>query len=316
MIKPHFSFNDALGAPFALLRRRPLSVFVWGVLMVAIVAATYSLMIPIFAAIPVGAADNEAATEQYVRQLTRFSASLNGMTALIYLVMLMVWTAAGRAVLSPGRDRFLFLRLGMDEVRVAVAIVGVFAGWYIVLLLLVLLGVGLGLAFWNTNEAATAAMLIGYGVVVCLASIWALARVSLIAPASLILKRFAFAEGWAIARGQVWKLVGLHLLVWVLYTLSVILLYAVVAAILWAGFIAQGLAWPATVQSLADLEPVFRPMIAPLALTAIPLAIGFGWVMALYAAPAVVAARQLLDGVPATIPIIEDAPPVDTLQPS
>ena len=315
-MKPRFSFNDAICAPFVLLRRRPLSLFVWGLLMVAIVAATYSLMIPIFAAIPIGAADDEAAREQYMRELMRFSASINGMTALTYLIMLMMWTAAGRAVLSPGRDRFLFLRLGMDEVRVAVAIVGVFAGWYIVLLLLVLLGAGLGLAFWNVNEAATAVMLIVYGVVVLVATIWALARVSLIAPASLILKRFAFAEGWAIARGQVWKLVGLNLLVWVLYPLSMILMYAVVAGILWAGFVAQGLEWPTTVQSLADLEPVFRPMIAPLALTAIPLAIGFGWVMALYATPGVVAARQLLDGVPATTPIVQDAPPVDTLQPS
>ena len=54
-MKPGFSFNDALGAPFVLLRRRPLSLFVWGLMMVAIMAASYSLMIPVFAAIPFGA---------------------------------------------------------------------------------------------------------------------------------------------------------------------------------------------------------------------------------------------------------------------
>lgn len=316
-MKPGFSFNDAVGAPFVLLRRRPLSLFVWGLMMVAIMAASYSLMVPIFAAIPFGAVDNDAAMDVYLRETTRFSASLNGMNALMYLVMLAIWTAAGRAILSPGRgDPFLFLRLGMDEVRVAVVIVAVFAGWYIALLLLVLLGVGLGLAFWHTNEMATAAMLTGYGVVVFLLTIWALARASLIAPATLILKRFAFAEGWAIAKGHVWKLIGLNLVVWVIYMLSAILMYAVVGGVLAAGFFGQGLAWPEAVNSIADLEPVFRPMMVPLALTAIPLALGMGWMMALYAAPGVMAARQLLDGVPAPAPIIEDAPPVDTLQPS
>ena len=316
-MKPGFSFNDAVGAPFLLLRRRPLSLCVWGLMMVAIVAASYSLMIPIFAAIPFGAADDQAAMAAYLQETTRFSASLNGMNALMYLVMLVAWTAAGRAILSPGLgDRFLFLRLGMDEVRVAVAIVAVFAGWYVALLLLVLLGVGLGLAFWQTNEVATSAALIGYGVMVFLVSIWGLVRVSLIAPATLILKRFAFAEGWAIAKGHVWKLIGLNLIVWVIYMLSAILMYAVVGGVLAAGFFGQGLAWPEAVHSLADLEHVFRPMMAPLALTAIPLALGMGWMMALYAAPGVMAARQLLDGVPAPAPIVEDAPPVDTLQSS
>ena len=286
-------------------------------MMVAIMAASYSLMIPIFAAIPFGAADDQAAMAAYLQETTRFSASLNGMNALMYLVMLVAWTAAGRAILSPGLgDRFLFLRLGMDEVRVAVAIVAVFAGWYVALLLLVLLGVGLGLAFWQTNEVATSAALIGYGVMVFLVSIWGLVRVSLIAPATLILKRFAFAEGWAIAKGHVWKLIGLNLIVWVIYMLSAILMYAVVGGVLAAGFFGQGLAWPEAVHSLADLEHVFRPMMAPLALTAIPLALGMGWMMALYAAPGVMAARQLLDGVPAPAPIVEDAPPVDTLQSS
>ncbi|WGM31601.1 hypothetical protein KKHFBJBL_01848 [Brevundimonas sp. NIBR11] len=34
-MKPSFSFSDALSAPFAMLRRRPLYLFVWGLLMMA-----------------------------------------------------------------------------------------------------------------------------------------------------------------------------------------------------------------------------------------------------------------------------------------
>lgn len=315
-MKPSFSFNDALSAPFVMLRRRPLYLFVWGLMMTALVAAMYALMIPVFAAMPLDQAENVAVMDQYMMEMSRFSAAINGMNLLVYLAMLLIWTAAGRSALSPVRgDRYLFLRFGMDELRVAVVIIAVFLGWYVAFLLLVLIGVGLAMALWAVNEAAAVTIVLVYGLLVAVASVWALVRVSLIAPASLILKSFAFAEGWSIARGQIWKLIGLNLLVWLIYMVSVLLLYAVVAAILVGAFFGQGLSWPVDVQSTADLEPIFQPMIAPLAVTAIPFALGFGWVMALYAAPGVIAARQLLDGVPAPAPIVQDAPPTDTLQP-
>lgn len=315
-MKPSFSFNDALAAPFALARRRPLYLLVWGLMMVAVTAALYAMMIPVFAAIPFDAVDDPVVANDYMLTMSRFSAGINGLSLLIYLVMLLVWTAAGRAALSPGQsDRFLFLRIGMDELRVAVAIVAVFVGWYAAFLILVLLGVGVGLALWGVSEIATAIGLILYGLIVVAASIWALVRVSLIAPATLILKEFAFAQGWAAARGQVWKLIGLNLIVWLIYTLSTILIYAAVVAILVAGFVGQGLAWPTGVETVADLQPVFSAMLLPIALTAIPLSLGFGWIVTLYAVPGVVAARQLLDGAPVERTIDEDAASVDTLQP-
>ena len=137
---PGFSFNDAVGAPFLLLRRRPLYLFVWGLMMMALVAAMYSLLIPLMASM-VGSASGEEAFDTYLMESIRLQAAINGMNIVMYLVMLLTWTAAARATLSPGRgDRFLFLRLGMDEVRVAVTVVAVFIGWYIALLVLILLG--------------------------------------------------------------------------------------------------------------------------------------------------------------------------------
>jgi hypothetical protein len=313
---PGFSFNDAVGAPFLLLRRRPLYLFVWGLMMMALVAAMYSLLIPLMASM-VGSASGEEAFDTYLMESIRLQAAINGMNIVMYLVMLLTWTAAARATLSPGRgDRFLFLRLGMDEVRVAVTVVAVFIGWYIALLVLILLGVGIGAALWSSSQATAVGVLIVYGLLVFALSIWGWLRVSLIAPASLILKRFAFAEGWALARGQMWKLLGLNLVVWLIYMVSLILMYALAGAILVGSFFGQGLQWPAQVESYADVQPLIQAMIVPALVTLIPFSIVFGWVMALYAAPGVVAARQLLDGVPTAPvgPILEDAPPVDTLQ--
>ncbi len=313
---PGFSFNDAVGAPFLLLRRRPLYLFVWGLMMMALVAAMYSLLIPLMASM-VGSASGEEAFDTYLMESIRLQAAINGMNIVMYLVMLLTWTAAARATLSPGRgDRFLFLRLGMDEVRVAVTVVAVFIGWYIALLVLILLGVGIGAALWSSSRATAVGVLIVYGLLVFALSIWGWLRVSLIAPASLILKRFAFAEGWALARGQMWKLLGLNLVVWLIYMVSLILMYALAGAILVGSFFGQGLQWPAQVESYADVQPLIQAMIVPALVTLIPFSIVFGWVMALYAAPGVVAARQLLDGVPTAPvgPILEDAAPVDTLQ--
>lgn len=309
-MKPSFSFSDALSAPFSVLRRRPLYVFVWGLMLVAVVTAIYSVMLPIFATIPLGEESREA-MDLYMQEVSRLSVVINGMNLIMYLVMLALWTAAGRAVLSPGRgDRFLFLRLGMDEVRVAVAIIATFVGWYLALIVLVLLGAGIGLALWQINETTAIGVLVAYGLIVFVASIWALVRVSLIAPASLILKRFAFVEGWQLARGQVWKLIGLNIVIYVIYTLALLAVYAVVALVLFAGFVGQGLNWPVAVTSVADLEPLIDPMIIPGLVAVIPLAWGFGWLMTFYAAPSIVVARQLLDGVP----ISRDAPTADTLQ--
>lgn len=314
-MKPSFSFNDALSAPFVLLRRRPLYLFAWGLIMMALVAVIYSLMIPLFLDVA-AAGDRTEAWDVYMMESIRLQAALNGFNVLMYLIMLLTWTAAGRATLAPSQgDRFLFLRFSMDEVRVAVVIVAGFLAWYVALLVLVLIGVGIGAALWSTGQAATIGVLIVYGVLVSIACVWGWLRISLIAPASLILKRFAFAEGWAIARGQMWKLFGLNLVVWLIYMLAAIATYGLAAAVLVGSFYAQGLTWPQTIESAVDLEPLVRPMILPALLILIPFSLMFGWVMALYAAPGIVAARQLLDGVPSTAPIIEDAPSPDALQP-
>lgn len=316
-MKPVFSFNEALTAPFVLLRQRPVHLFVWGLLMVALAGGVSALLIPSLAAMPLGSTERQAALDIYLEESIRLQAMVNALNVLGYLIMLVTWTAAGRATLSPGRgDRFLFLRLGMDEVRVAVVMIAVFAGWYIALLLLILLGAAIGAALWGWDRPIVIGGLVIYGLVLLVASVWLLVRTSLIVPASLILGRFAFAEGWAITRGQVWKLAGLNLVLWIINLLSVIPFYALAGAILAAGFFGQGLIWPTRIETLSDLEPVIRPMMVPALVALIPLAFHSGWIRALQTAPGVRAARQLLDGTPAagSAAIARDAPPSDKLQ--
>jgi len=296
-MKPSFDIGDALAAPFNLIGRRPLTVFAWGLMMFAVVAALYSLLIPIFLRLPWS--EGEAAMEAYTSEIMQIQLVSNGINLVMYLVMLLAMNAAGRAILAPGRkDPFLFLRLGMDEVRVAVVIVATFIGWYVALVVLILMGVALGFALWPTGEATAIVTLLIYALVVFILAIAGWVRVSLMAPATLILGRFAFAEGWAIARGQVLKLIGMNVLIWVIYFVSYLVFVLLIAAILIGSYFGQGLSWPETVTSSADLLPLVRPMTLPLLATLPIFAFSFGAYIVLIAAPSIVAARQLLDGVP------------------
>lgn len=317
-MRPTFSISDALGAPFQLARRRPVSMFLWGVIVTAIAVALYAMLIPAFANIPLGEGQGDAAMAEYMRQSQMSAMGINAMTPLIYLAMLLGWTAAARATLSPGKgDRLAFLRIGMDEVRVAVVYVAWFLIWYIGLIVLVMLGFALGLAIWFVDQTAAIAVGVVYGLGVAVVATWLWLRLSLIAPATLILKTFAFTEGWALTRGQVWKLLGLNLLKWLISIPVALALYAIVAAILAGAFFGQGLTWPAQLQTVADLEPLFRAMLPAGGVALIPAAGFYGFYLALNAAPSIVAARQLLDGVPVPpTPIVADATSGDGLEPA
>ena len=315
-MKPTFSIGEALEAPFALIRRRPLTVLGWGIGMLAVVAAIYAVMIPLFLRLPWG--EGDAMMDAYTGEIVQLQAAINGLNIVLYLVMLVMVNAVGRAVLAQGRgDAFLFMRLSMDEVRVAVVIVATFIGWYVALVVLVLIGVALGAALWSTGQAIAVSVVIIYGVLVFIGVIVGWVRVSLMAPATLILGRFAFTEGWAIAKGQVLKLIGLNLLVWLIYMLSYLVLAAIVAAILVGSFFAQGLVWPSVVDSPLDLMPLVRPMTIPFLATLPILAFSFGSYLALISAPSIVAARHLLDGVPLPpVPVVADAAVGDGLEPA
>jgi hypothetical protein len=186
----------------------------------------------------------------------------------------------------------------MDEVRVVVVYVAWFLGWYIALVLLLGIGAAIAFAVWSSSREGALITAGVYGLVVLIGAVWLWIRLSLIAPASLILKDFAFAQGWAITRGHVLKLLGLYVLRWLVSILSAIVIYGIVGIVLAVGFFAQGLTWPDRIDTLADFEPLVRPMLVPAAVALLPAALGWGFAFALSAGPLVVAARQLLDGSP------------------
>lgn len=243
-----FSIGTAIGAGFGLIRRRPLAIFVWGIVMIAPIVILYGLvaptMIAAFSTIPEGA-DPEAFKSALIGPILQFQA----VSALVQLVQLLgivvVYTAIFRAVIRPKETRWFSMRLGMDEVRVAVVGLAIAVGLYASLIVILLLGFGIGFGAYSAGgERAAIGTAIVLGLAFLIAIFWASARVSLIAPMSVLDRDFAFARGWKLGRGQAWPLVGMMVLLW----LIMMAIYMVVAAIGLAIFAAI-----ATMNGLADM---------------------------------------------------------------
>jgi len=208
-----------------------------------------------------------------------------------------VWAATMRAALRIGRpDRVFFLRFGKDELHLAVIGVALFLGTYVAVIVLVLLGGALVAVLWQASEAA--AVLAGSVLMLALfaAAAVAMARLSLIAPASLILNRLAFVEGWRLGRGRTLRLLGLLACTWLIYVVLYGCVMAVVVLIAFVSGFPMHLMTAPDPQTLNDVLPSGATL-AWLAVAALgPGAFLYGAIMTLLCAPFASACRQLMDG--------------------
>ena len=130
-----FSIGTAFGDAFRLVGRRPVSVLVWGLLILLPSAGAVLVTLPMIAE---AIASSEAGRDPDFTGMIQ----LQGVSGLLHivqlLVMAVVYTAVMRAIIRPRETAVFSLRLGMDELRVAVVGVAVFIGVYVALIVLVL----------------------------------------------------------------------------------------------------------------------------------------------------------------------------------
>ena len=306
-----FSIGTSIGDGFGLVGRRPFAVFAWGLLMLAPTFGAIALMFPamgeIFASMPdpdTGAAGHSAFSEGMVAQMMQFQmASLLGNLGQ-YVGMAVIYTAIFRAVLRPAERSFFSLRVGMDELRVAVAGLAIGIGIYIVMILGVLLCVALGFGLWSQG-AAVALWTCGIvGLALFLAMLWGLARVSLIAPASVLYRDFAFAQGWKLAAGKSWPLLGMMVLLYLMVLVIYIVAIVGVSIVAGGAIAATGSVWEGAGH---DANP-FEGMSAWVAVNWPWLVVGglvlswvYGAFMTLMVAPFASACRQLAETSPPAV---------------
>lgn len=281
-----FSIGDALGDALGLIRRHPLAVFIWGLL----TAAPNVLVLAIGAEMGQLAPDPDAALTAGWWQYQ----AISGLISIAQLVLtVVVGAAAMRAILhGEGQRRIFFMRFGMDEVWVAVSYIAMIAAVYAGMMVVGLAGVAAGLILWAVNEGVAIGLGVLIGVVGGVAVVWLMLRVSLIPAASVRSHRFAFAEGWRLAKGQTLRILGVSLAVMVL----VLTLYAAIILLAIIIALVLGIALPNLDQlgEMGQLSLDSGPQMWTLALIAlIPASILMGVIHVLSYGPLASAVRQL-----------------------
>jgi hypothetical protein len=215
-----FSIGAAVGEGFGLIKRRPLAVFVWGLLTVLPAAASMGVMLPAMETLTGSmvevAAEGEAASnampDTMMAHMMQMQAVMAPLNALRFVLGVVVYSAIVRAVVRPRETSYFSLRLSMDEVRVFVVSLALGIGIVVGAILLSLLGVAVGAALWQFVGAAkgiVVALLVIGGII---AALLLGGRLSLMIPATVKFRTFAFVEGWNLGKGRSWALVGVMLL--------------------------------------------------------------------------------------------------------
>lgn len=225
-----FSATDAAFEGFRLVRRNPLALVAWTLLYAVLtLAALFSLsgVIGRLEAWSVQAEEMESVAEPSLEQVTALMSSFAGiMSGVAWLLPIslvlgaMLSAAVARGVLHPSKDRFGYLRLGMDEVRVL-------AVTFVLGLLMTLIagaafvGVGVLIAIGQTASGggvAAIAGVVGVLAAICL-MIWLAVRLCLAVPITVAERRFAFFDSFRLTKGRFWPLFGMAVLALVMVLL-------------------------------------------------------------------------------------------------
>lgn len=295
-----FSIGTAIGEGFGLVRRRPLSVFVWGLLMAAPSVASVALLLPMLGEMITSIASEGSNPDQVQQAMMADMMQMQGLSSLLNLLQMalavIVYTAVMRAVVRPRETAFFSLRLGMDELRVAVVGLALTVGICLGALVLVLLGVGIGFATWGLGEPYNWLIIVAlwFGLVL---AIWlGAARVSLIAPASVLHRTFAFEQGWKLGRGRTGALFGMMLLIILIMLVAQALVVGIGSAVFMVA--AGGMDWSRILAAIeenpiAALTSLFNANWPWITLAGLVASALHGVILTLSIAPFASACRQL-----------------------
>ena len=226
-----FSATEAAFEGFRVVRRKPVIVLLWGAVYLAMFLVMFGVGAGSFARVMALAQAIEQSAETSVEDVRQLGMAYAGMSWLIpvgLVVGAVLSAAVARSVLRPAQDAWGYLRLGKEELRVmavSVVISLIFglasAVGFIVIGMIIGAGAASGQAF-----LFLVALLLGLALVAGL--VWMAVRLSLAVPMTLDQGRVIIFESFKATRGQLWPLLGMSVIVFIM-TMVVSLLGSIVA---------------------------------------------------------------------------------------
>jgi hypothetical protein len=207
---------------FRLMRREPRATLVWALLWLAALLSS--------ASVAASGAKVVVSEHRAFRNFSDITHSFGPFAAVFVCLFLLVWAtttvATYRAVLRPHDRRYFFLRLGIDELRVAVMTVVTFVlvlvfGGAPAYLLYVIASPFMRAIPALAREIAT----LGAILTVCL-DIWLGVRLSLLAVETFAERRFHLAAYWPLTRGKFWYLFIAYFIFFLIFFLLSILSFS------------------------------------------------------------------------------------------
>ncbi|HEX8661118.1 MAG TPA: hypothetical protein VF686_04565 [Brevundimonas sp.] len=183
--------------------------------------------------------------------------------------------------------------------RIAVVGLALIVGLYATMIVMVLIGGAVGFAVWGAGSPVNWLVITGLVVTGFVAVFVALARVSLIMPASVLYRTFAFAEGWRLGREQTGRLFGMMLLLLLLLMVVQFVVYGIGIAIVVGAGISGGFDWASLQSENMDANPfdgltaMFAANWPWFAVGALVVAMIYGALVTLHVGPYASACRQL-----------------------
>ncbi len=216
-----FSATDAAFEGFRVVRRKPMLLLWWAAFYLVSFALIFLVAAGPIAGLMAAASDLEnmgpGATPEDLQPLMMAYASILPLVLPLGLLVGAVLSAAvARSVLEPGKSAFGYLRVGMDEVRVAVvSLVLMIVLWLASAVSFGLAGVIAG--FLGAADVPGGPLIM---VVVFLAAaaflIWLSVRLSLAVPITVAEKKFAFFDSFKVTGGRIWSLIGMAVIAFVM----------------------------------------------------------------------------------------------------
>ncbi len=221
-----FSATEAAFEGFRIVRRHPLALVFWALAYILFFAVFFLMFGGSLAALMATMQSLKGAepSPQDLEGLGQSYIGFMGLAAPLGLILGAVLNAAvARAVLTPQDNRFGYVRLGADELRVmAVSLILAIVFFAAAIVLFAVVGIAAGVA---AQAGQGLAWLVGIllGLVAVAALVWLSMRLSLAVPITVAEKRIAPFASFSLTKGRTLAILGMAIIAFIMSMLVSIL---------------------------------------------------------------------------------------------